>query len=147
MRFIARNIGYLYRRYTAKFYFESYLYMSIGLFAVWALDGWESFFYGMNVLVIAVFIWNSISYPFTRFLYYWWKEKLDIFNIQYNGIFTIVFAFIFQFVFKFFIFLMLWTFSFIIGSCYMVYILLNENAKEYNRKRAEKRSYDEEFFD
>lgn len=145
MRFIARNIGYLYRRYTTQFYLESYFYMIVGLSIVWALDGWKNF-HGMNVLVIAVFIWNSISYPFTRFLYYWWKEKLDIFNIQYNGILAIVFAFTFHLLFKFFVFLILWTFSFIIGSCCMAYILLNENAKKYNRKRAEKRNYDEEFF-
>ena len=129
MRFIARNIGYLYKRYTPEFYYESYIYMTIGLVIAYLLK-FDMF---SDWVMIVISIINIITYPFTRFFYYWCKENL-FFNIHYKGL-------ILGLVFRFLAFMIIWTFSFLPGTCCIIYILLNENAKEYNRAKANRKEY------
>lgn len=121
--FVFRNLGYLYRRYEKKFYFESYVCMLIGLFIIYKMDPF--FLFGELELTII----NIITYPFTRFFYYSCKEKL-VGEIYYSGIMIIL-----RYIFKFFVFMCLFYLSFLPGICCMIYILINENAKEYNRRK------------
>lgn len=120
--FIFRNLGYLYKIYKASFYFESYFCMCIGLSIIALISGdsiWD-----VKEFIIA----DIITYPFTRFFYYSCKEYI-IGNVTWNGI-------ILRYLFKCLTFMLLFSLSFIPGTCCILYILLNENSKEYNRRKA-----------
>lgn len=121
IKFILRNFGYLYRRYKASFYLESYICMLVGITIIILIS--EDYIWKIKEIIIP----NIITYPFTRFFYYSCKEYL-IGNVSWNG-------FIVKYIFKFFVFSIIWTFSFIPGICCIIYILMNENAKEYNRRK------------